>query len=425
MWVNQAFRFELEPNPAQRQAILQHIGAARFAYNWGLDIVKKALEKKEKIPSAPELHKMWNIWKKDNAPWWKEVSKCAPQEAFRDLERGIKRWKAKQARLPKFKKRKLIPDNSVRFTGSIRVFTNHVQIPRIGRIKSKEPTEKLLKLIGEGRVKILSASISQEADRFYVVITCMVKRQETKIKEVRSEDDIVGVDLGLSSFAVLSDGTKVDAPKPLAKKIKLLKRRSKQFSRKQKGSNNSKKAALKLARLHRKIKNIRQDFLHKLSTWLARTKPVIVVEDLNVRGLSRSRLSRSISDAGWGTFRRMLEYKAKWYGATLIVAPRSFPSTRLCSSCGHLHGKIPLSQRAFLCEACGLEMDRDLNAAVNLKKYGLAHLTGSTASSAGSYACGDPSGGGTSPWTNSPWTGSTSHGSMKQEVARHHRPLER
>jgi len=419
MWVNRAFRFELDPNSSQRQAILQHIGAARFAFNWGLEIVKKALEKKEKIPSAPELHKMWNTWKKDNAPWWKEVSKCAPQEAFRDLEKGIKRWKAKQAKLPKFKKKKLIPDNSVRFTGSIRVFTNHVQIPRIGRIRSKEPTEKLLRLLEEGKAKILSAVISQEADRFYVSITCMVKRQESKVKEVKSEDDIVGVDLGLSSFAVLSDGTKVDAPKPLARKLKLLKRRSKQFYRKQKGSNNSKKAALKLARLHRKIKNTRQDFLHKLSTWLARTKPVIVVEDLNVRGLSRGRLSRSISDAGWGTFRRMLEYKAKWYGATLIVAPKSFPSTRLCSSCGHLHGKIPLSQRVFFCANCGLHIDRDLNAAINLKKYGLAHLMGSTGSSPGSNACGDSSGGGT---VFLGW--STSYGSMKQEVAHCHRPVE-
>jgi putative transposase len=424
MWVNQAFRFELEPNSAQRQAILQHIGAARFAYNWGLEIVTKALEKKEKIPSAPELHKMWNVWKKDNAPWWKEVSKCAPQEAFRDLEKGIKRWKAKQSRLPKFKKRKLIPDNSVRFTGSIRVFERHVQIPRIGRIRSKEPTEKLLKLIEKGRVKILSATISQDADRFYVSIVCMVKRQEPKTKEVKSEDDIIGVDLGLSSFAVLSDGTKVNAPKPLTKKLKLLKRRSKEFSRKQKGSKNSKKAALKLARLHRKIKNIRQDFLHKLSTWLARTKPVIVVEDLNVRKLSQGWLSRSVADVGWGTFLRMLEYKAKWYGAILIVAPQSFPSTRLCSRCGHLHGKMPLSQRVFRCENCGLHIDRDLNAAINLRKYGLAHLTGSTGSSPGSYACGDPSGGGTGLWNDIPWTGSTSHGSMKQEVAHRHHSLE-
>jgi putative transposase len=282
----------------------------------------------------------------------------------------------------------------------------------------------LLKLLEEGRARILSAVISQEADRFYVSIVCEVKRQEPKIKEVKSEDDVVGVDLGLSSFAVLSDGTKVGAPKPLSKNLKLLKRRSKEFSRKKKGSNNSKKAALKLARLHRKIKNIRQDFLHKLSTWLARTKPVIVVEDLNVRKLSQGWLSRSVADVGWGTFLRMLEYKAKWYGAILIVAPRSFPSTRLCSRCGHLHGKMPLSQRVFRCENCGLHIDRDLNAAINLKKYGLAHLTDPTGSSPGSYACGDPSGGGTGLWDDIPWTGSTSHGSMKQEVAHRHHSLE-
>ena len=138
-----------------------------------------------------------------------------------------------------------------------------------------------------------------------------------------------------------------------------------------------------------------------------------------MRGLSRGWLSRSVADVGWGTFLRMLKYKAKWYGATLILAPRSFPSTRLCSRCGHLHGKMPLSQRVFRCEACGLEMDRDLNAALNLKAYGLAHLTGPTASSAGSHACGDPSGGGTALLS---W--STSHGSMKQEVAHRYRPVE-
>jgi len=223
----------------------------------------------------------------------------------------------------------------------------------------------------------------------------------------------------LTRPATLSDGPPIDAPKPLAKKLKLLKRRSKQLSRKEKGSNNSEKAALALARLHRKVKNLRRDFLHKLTTWLARTKPVIVVEDLSVRGLSRGPLSRSVADVGWGAFLRMLEYKAKWYGATLIVAPRSFPSTRLCSRCGHLHGKMPLSQRVFRCEACGLERDRDLNAAINLKKYGLAHLTGSTGSSAGSDAPGDSSGGGTAL---SGWP--TSHGSVKQEVAHCRRPVE-
>jgi len=419
MWVNQAFRFELSPNATQRRALAQHIGAARFAYNWGLERSQKALEEGKRLPSAAELHKAWNAWKRENAPWWTEVSKCAPQEAFRDLEKALKNWRKGKSRFPRFKRKKLTSDNGARFTGAIKVFSRHIQLPRIGRVRSKEPTAKLLKLLEEGKAKILSATVSREADRFYVSLTCEVERPDPKPKEVRSEDDVVGIDLGLSSFATLSDGPPIDAPKPLAKKLKLLKRRSKQLSRKEKGSNSSKKAALAMARLHRKVKNLRRDFLHKLTTWLARTKPAIVVEDLNVRGLSRGPLSRSVADVGWGTFLRMLEYKAKWYGATLIVAPRSFPSSRLCSRCGHLHGKMPLSQRVFRCEACDLEMDRDLNAALNLKKYGLAHLTGPTASSAGSHACGDPSGGGTAllGW-------STSHGSVKQEVAHRHHSLE-
>jgi putative transposase len=420
MWVNQAFRFELSPNAAQRRALAQHIGAARFAYNWGLEMALRALEEGRRLPSAPELHKAWNAWKRENAPWWTEVSKCAPQEAFRDLEKALKNWKAKRARFPRFKRKKSLDDNKARLTGIIKVSSRQVQLPRIGLVKTKERADRLVGLIQAKKARILSATISREADRFYVSLTCEVERPDPKPKEVRSEDDVVGVDLGLSSFAAISDGTKIDPPKPLARKPRLLKRRSKQLSRKQKGSNNSKKAALRLARLHRKIKNLRRDFLHRLTTWLARTKPVVVVEGLDVKGLSRGPLSRSVADVGWGTFLRMLEYKAKWYGATLIVAPRSFPSTRLCSRCGHLHGEIPLSQRVFHCEACGLEMDRDLNAALNLKAYGLAHLTGPTASSAGSHACGDPSGGGTAllGW-------STSHGSVKQEVARHHRPLER
>jgi putative transposase len=411
MWVNQAFRFELAPNKDQRKALAQHVGAARFAYNWGLEMALKAREEGRKLPSAPELHKAWNVWKRENAPWWTEVSKCAPQEAFRDLERALRNWQKRKGRFPRFKRKKLAPDNGARFTGAIKVFSRQVQLPRIGLVKTKERTDKLVGLIQAKKARILSATISREADRFYVSLTCEVERPDPKPKEVRSEGDVVGVDLGLSSFAVLSDGTRIEAPKPLAKKLRFLKRRFKQLSRKEKGSNNSKKAALALARLHRKVKNLRRDFLHKQTTWLARTKPVIVVEDLNVRGLSRGPLSRSVADVGWGTFLRMLEYKAKWYGATLIVAPRSFPSTRLCSRCGHLHGKMPLSQRVFRCEACGLEMDRDLNAALNLRAYGLAHLTGPTASSAESHACGDPSGGGTAllGW-------STSHGSLKGEA---------
>ncbi|MDT7949131.1 MAG: RNA-guided endonuclease TnpB family protein, partial [Thermoflexus sp.] len=150
------------------------------------------------------------------------------------------------------------------------------------------------------------------------------------------------------------------------------------------------------------------------TTELAKAKPVLVVEDLNVQGLARNgSLSRAIQDVGWGAFRRMLEYKCAWYGAVLLIAPWDFPSTKRCSRCGWVAPTLPLSQRVFHCGACGLEVDRDLNAALNLRNYGLAALNGPTGSSPGSDACGDPSGGGTGK------ARSTSHGSMKQEAARH------
>ncbi|WP_376791689.1 RNA-guided endonuclease InsQ/TnpB family protein [Thermoflexus sp.] len=391
MRVTQAFRLELDPNRAARMALAKHVGAARFAYNWGLARCREALAQGRRLPSARDLHKEWNQWKRAHAPWWVEVSKCAPQEAFRDLERALRNWRQRKTGFPHFKRKKHLDDNTARLTGSIRVFPRHVQLPRIGKVRTKERTEKLLSLLKEGKARVLSATVAREADRWYVSLTCEVERPDPHPRE----GEPVGVDLGLSSFLVLSDGTRVEAPKPLAKSLRLLRRRSKQLARKQKGSRNFQKASLKLARLHRRIRNIRQDFLHKATTWLARTKPVIVVEDLRVKSLARGMLSRSVADVGWGTFRRMLGYKAQWYGSKMIVAPTHFPSTKRCSGCGWIASKVPLSARVFRCPRCGLEMDRDRNAALNLKRYGLAVLSGPTGSSPGSHACGDPSGGGT------------------------------
>jgi len=407
MKVAQAFRFELAPNVAQRIALAKHVGAARFAYNWGLSRYLQAIEEKRRIPSAMELHKQWNQWKRENAPWWVEVSKCAPQEALRDLERAVRNWRRRLACRPRFKRKKQMADNTARFTGSIRVFPRHVQLPRIGKVRSKEQTEKLLVLLAKGKARILSATISREADRWFVSLTCEVERPDPAF----SDGEPVGVDLGLSSFLVLSDGTRIEAPKPLRKALRLLVRRSRRLSRKQRGSKNYAKVALTVARLHRRVRNLRRDFLHRVSTWLARTKPAVVVEDLDVRSLGRGRFSRSVADVGLGTFRRMLEYKARWYGVRLLIAPRDFPSTRMCSRCGWVAPKMPLSRRMFRCPECGLVMDRDLNAALNLRLYGLAILNGSTESSSGSDACGDWLCGGTAT------SRSTSIRSVKQEVA--------
>lgn len=222
--------------------------------------------------------------------------------------------------------------------------------------------------------------------------------------------EVEGIDVGLTTFAALSDGTKIDSPKPIQAAMKRLKRRSKQHSRKTKGSNNRKKSALKLARLHTRVKNQRRDFLHKLSTSLAKTKSVIVIEDLHVRGMIRNRkLSAAIADAGWGEFRTMLAYKTQWYGSKLVIAPRFFASSKTCSECGYVMESLPLDIREWDCPCCGTHHDRDVNAANNLVNW----FWQNTASSAGIYACGDSSTGDSVPTLSR-------QGSLKQESTTRH-----
>jgi hypothetical protein len=178
MRVTQAFRFELDPNCAARVALAKHVGAARFAYNWGLARCLQALEQGLPLPSAAQLHKEWNRWKRQHAPWWVEVSKCAPQEALRDLERAFRNWRHGRAGRPRFKRKKSLDDNTARLSGSIRVYPRHVQLPRIGKVRTKERTEKLLALVSPGKARILSATVAREADRWYVSLTCEVERPD-------------------------------------------------------------------------------------------------------------------------------------------------------------------------------------------------------------------------------------------------------
>ncbi len=218
--------------------------------------------------------------------------------------------------------------------------------------------------------------------------------QGMKLRDVPqlNQTGVVGIDYNVSSIVTM-DGIH-HLPKPLARNLRVLHRRSRQHSRKQRGSRNRRKSALRLARLHRRIRNVRLDFYHKRSTRLAKTKQVMVVESLHVRGMLRNRrLSRSIADAGWGMFLRMLRYKCQWYGSLLIEASAFFPSSKRCSRCGSVKAKLSLSERVFSCEACGREIDRDVNVTVNLQHYDLARLSVPTGSSPESQACGDSSAG--------------------------------
>jgi putative transposase len=388
-----AYRYEIKPNVRERILLAKHAGAARFAYNWGLKQRIDFYEKDKTSTNAIEQHRVLNSLKTQEFPWMYEVSKCAPQEALRDLEKAFQNFyrglkQGKQVGFPKFKKKG--KRDSFRLTGTIKVNSRTVQLPRLGILRLKESTHV------EG--KILSATISREADRWYVSITL----EEEIESPLPICGDPIGIDLGLTSFLTTSDGNKITPPKPLNKALKKLKRLSKKHSRKKLGSNNRKKSAFSLARHHRKIGNKRRDFLHKLSTTLTKTKSAIVVEDLDVKEmLQKKSLNRHIADVGWTGFIQMLEYKAKWYGSCLKKAPRYFASTKTCSSCGHIKEKLALHTRQWVCN-CGVKHDRDINAAINLLKL-------HTGSSPGIYACEDTSGSGTGNW-------STSHVSLKQEV---------
>ena len=405
MKVQQAFRYEVDPTAGQRVVLAKHAGTARFAWNWGLaERIRRyqANEGRARFVSAIEQHRELNARKAVDFPWMYEVSKCAPQEALRNLHRAFRsfvlaRKAGRRHGFPRFKRRGV--DDAFRLTGAIRVGDGRVHLPRMGALRTKEGTEKF-------RGRILSATVRREADRWHVSLTVEAKRPDPE----PVAGPVAGVDLGLDCFAVVSDGSREErilAPKPLARHLERLRRRSRQHSRKARGSQNRRRSALRLARLHRRIRNVRSDFLHKLSTTLAKTKSAVVLEDLHVAGMARNRsLARSISDAGWSSFRRMLEYKTRWRGSRVVLAPRFFPSSKTCSDCGHAIDALPLSVRNWACPACGAAHDRDENAARNLVAW--YRLT--TGSSPGSHACGEPSGG----------TGAkapVSYGSKKQESA--------
>jgi putative transposase len=363
MLVHKAYRYELDPNNSQRSSLLQHAGIARFTYNWGLEqrITRyKNNQGAERFTDAMKQHKLLTSLKKTQFPWMYECSKCAPHEALRDLNRAFSnfyrgRKTGKRVGFPRFKKRGV--RDSFRLYGTIRIEERKIRLPRIGRIRIKEKREKY----HEGR--ILSVTVRRRADRWFASVT--MEEEVSDPKPIKGP--AVGVDLGIKTLATLSDGKKFSNHRALGKQLKILRRLSKNLSRKKKGSKNREKAKLRLAKMYLKAFNIRQDTLHKLTTYLAKNHSKIVIEDLGVFWMMRNRgLAKAIADVGMYEFRRQMEYKCKWYGSELVIVSRTYPSSKMCSSCGHRKKKLSLSEREYHCEVCGLRIDRDLNAARNL-----------------------------------------------------------
>lgn len=374
MLLRRGYKTELDLNDAQRTLCLKHAGAARYSYNWGLKRYQEEYQAGRKAPNAISLHKELNALKQSEVPWMYEVSKCAPQEALRHLEKAFKNFFGK-ARLkaqgkyrgklgyPRFKSKKK-GIGSFRLTGAIHVFEDQIQLPRLDTLRLYEHGYLPM------TAKVLSATVSEQAGRWFV----SVQVEETVPDPIKAAGPVIGIDLGIKALATVSNGTVIENPKALRSNLKKLRRASRQHSRKQKGSKNRVKATRKLARLHAHIANIRKDALHKATSQIVmKTKSpdvrpaVIVLEDLNVSGmLKNGRLSRAIADVGFAEFRRQVEYKAQQVGILVQFVSRWEPSSKTCSSCKVVREELDLSERTFVCHACGLVIDRDLNASYNL-----------------------------------------------------------
>jgi putative transposase len=363
------------PNNKQATYFAKACGVARFAYNWALSEWQQQYQSGEK-PTEISLRKQLNAIKKEQYSWMQEVTKVAPQQAIKNLGKAFQRFFKKQGKYPRFKKKGIHDsfraDNGPQKVGAnaVTIIDKKIKLPRIGWIKMREH----LRFKGQ----ILSVVISRRACRWYAAIS--VECHE--LPHVRKSQGAVGVDLGIKTLATLSDGKLYVGPKAHTALLKRLKKLSKRFSKKRKGSHGFERARKKLAKLHVRIANIRRDYLHKFTTDLVLNYTRIGIEDLNVKGMSSNRrLSRHIMDQSFHECRRQLIYKGAWYGSNIIIVDRFYPSSKMCSICGRINENLTLSDRAWDC-VCGTHHDRDVNAARNIEKFM------STASSAGIDACG-------------------------------------
>ena len=358
--MHKSHKIKLNPTKAQKIFFEKSFGTARFTYNWALVKWQEMYKVGEK-PTAYTLVKHINSIKRVEFPWMLEVGKTCCQYPIHNLEAAYKKmWKEKSG-YPKFKK-KGVKDSfvAVENKNQFKQKDKKIWIPRLGWVKCYED------LRFEGKTN--SVVVNKRAGMYFAVINI-----ETNNIPTKSENQaVVGIDLGIKTLATLSDGTVFENPKALKSNLKCLKRLQRGLSRKVKGSNNRKRQQQRLAKKYYKVSCIRSNALHQATSYITKTYGTIVLEGLNVKGMSKNiKLSQAISDVGFGEFRRQIEYKAKWNGVDVVIANRFYPSSKLCSCCGHKKEVLKLSERTYNCSNCGASIDRDLNASKNLANLAL------------------------------------------------------
>ena len=364
MDIKRAYRFRFYPTPEQEQILARTFGCARFAYNHMLRLRTDAwFQRQERVGYHATSAALTALKKTPEHAWLNEVSSVPVQQALRHLQTAFVNFWAKRTGYPAFK-RKDGPQSAEYTTSAFKWDGKTLKLAKM----DAPLAIRFSRTIPKAAI-VTTVTVSRDAaGRYFVSLLCDDAVQPLPVCESK-----VGIDLGLTHFAILSTGEKIAAPNTFRKNEAKLAKLQRRLAKKQKGSKRRTKARMKVARLHARITDSRGDFLHKLSTRLIRENQVIAVESLSVSNMQKNRcLSKSIADASWSGFLRQLEYKALWYGRELVGIDRWYPSSKRCSDCGHTVLKMPLNVREWTCPECGVLHDRDVNAARNVLAAGLA-----------------------------------------------------
>jgi putative transposase len=366
----QAYKFRIYPTAEQQVYLAGAFGCCRWFWNYSLNLCQKIYKDTGKGLTRGAIQGLLPNLKKEH-PWLSNAYSQCLQVVALNLSTAYKNFFDKRARYPSFKSKH--SRQSISYPQNVKLGDDCIKLPIIGEIYCQ------IHRSIDGKVK--TVTISQNSDGKYYASIVVDDGQETPTSS--ADGKAVGLDVGLIDFCVTSDGSKYANPKHLAKHSRNLKRKQRKLSRKQKGSNTRNKARRLVAKVHSKIKRVREDFLHKLSRKIVNENQVIVVENLNVKGMVKNpNLARSISDAGWGMFGTMLKYKAEKVGKIYLEVDRFFPSSKTCNNCLHKVSSIPLDVRHWNCPKCKSHNDRDINAAKNIRDEGLRILSLGTSDTA-------------------------------------------
>ena len=355
----------MSPTKAQELLLVRLAGARRHVWNWALRRWKDYYEANGKSIGLQELSaELTALKRQPETAWLKDADSQALQQTLKDLHRAFANFFEGRARYPKFKSRKRDPLR-FRIPQRVKVADNKVYVPKVGQVCIRQS-----RLVTE---TTKSATFRRSADgHWYVSLVVEFEMPDVALPPI-DPSTVIGIDLGLKDFAVLSDGERIPAPKLFRKGEKKLRKAQRVASRRKPGSNRKARARNKVARVHQRIANQRGDFLHKLTTDLVSNHDGLCIEDLSLKGMARTKLAKSVHDASMGEFRRQMEYKCLWNRKHLAIIDRWFPSTRLCRGCGAVNRTLTLLDREWVCP-CGMAHDRDFSAAINIRDEGLRIL---------------------------------------------------